>query len=127
VEEEEDLDSSYILSGRMEPSLSFTTTATSHARLGSQLTPVQALAMALELLRYQPTEGGCEGWLIRITKLIALSNEDLALGVTQGAGAPDLAAGPRASGAGNSKSAAANRVASCAASSPRGEPSCQIV
>jgi hypothetical protein len=32
VEEEEDLESSYIPSGRMEPSLSFTATAMSHAR-----------------------------------------------------------------------------------------------
>jgi hypothetical protein len=45
-EEEEDLKSSYIPSGRIEPSLSFTTTATSRARSGSQLTLVQALAMA---------------------------------------------------------------------------------
>jgi hypothetical protein len=50
VEEEEDLDSSYLPSGSTEPSLSFTATAMSHARLGSQLTPVQALAMAHELL-----------------------------------------------------------------------------
>jgi hypothetical protein len=34
-EEEEDLESSYLLSGRTEPSLSFTATATSHARSGS--------------------------------------------------------------------------------------------
>jgi hypothetical protein len=40
VEEEEDLESSYILSERMEPSLSFTATATSRARSGRQLTPV---------------------------------------------------------------------------------------
>jgi hypothetical protein len=32
--EEEDLESSYILSGRMEPSLSFTSTATSRACSG---------------------------------------------------------------------------------------------
>jgi hypothetical protein len=46
VEEEEDLESSYLPSGRTERSLSFTATATSRARSGSQLTPVQALAMA---------------------------------------------------------------------------------
>jgi hypothetical protein len=45
-EEEEDLESSYHPFGRTEPSLSFTATATSHARFGSQLTPAQALAMA---------------------------------------------------------------------------------
>jgi hypothetical protein len=51
-EEEEDLESSYLLSGRTEPSLSFTATATSRTRSGSQLSPAQALAMAQELLRY---------------------------------------------------------------------------
>jgi hypothetical protein len=51
-EEEEDLESSYLLSGRTEPSLSFTATATSRARSGSQMSPAQALAMAHELLRY---------------------------------------------------------------------------
>jgi hypothetical protein len=40
VEEKEDLECSYLPSGRMEPSLSFTATATSHARSGSQLTPL---------------------------------------------------------------------------------------
>jgi hypothetical protein len=45
-EEEEDLESSYISSGRTEPSLSFTATETSRARSGSQLTLAQALAMA---------------------------------------------------------------------------------
>jgi hypothetical protein len=44
-EEEEDLESSYLPSGRTGPSLSFTAT-------GSQLSPAQALAMAEELLRY---------------------------------------------------------------------------
>jgi hypothetical protein len=34
-EEEEDLESSYLLSGRTEPSLSFTATTTSRARSGS--------------------------------------------------------------------------------------------
>jgi hypothetical protein len=38
-EEEEDLESSNLPSGRTEPSLSFTATATSRARFGSQLTP----------------------------------------------------------------------------------------
>jgi hypothetical protein len=60
VEEEDGLESSYIPSGRTEPSLSFTTTATSRDRSGSQLTPMQALTMAQELLRYQPIEGSCE-------------------------------------------------------------------
>jgi hypothetical protein len=44
--EEEDLESSYLLSGRTEPSLSFTATATSRAHFGSQLSPAQALAIA---------------------------------------------------------------------------------
>jgi hypothetical protein len=61
-EEEEDLESSYLLFGRTEPSLSFTATATSRAHSGSQLSPAQALAMAQELLRYQPTDDGREGW-----------------------------------------------------------------
>jgi hypothetical protein len=51
-EEEEDLVSSYLLSGRIEPSLSFIATTTSRAHSGSQLSPAQALAMAQELLRY---------------------------------------------------------------------------
>jgi hypothetical protein len=38
-EEEEDLESSYLPSGRTEPSLSFTATATSRARSGSQPSP----------------------------------------------------------------------------------------
>jgi hypothetical protein len=38
-EEEEDLESSYLPSGHAEPSLSFTATATSRARSGSQLSP----------------------------------------------------------------------------------------
>jgi hypothetical protein len=61
-EEEEDLESSYLPSGRTEPSLSFTATATSRACSGSQLAPAHALAMAQELLRYQPTADGREGW-----------------------------------------------------------------
>jgi hypothetical protein len=77
-EEEEDLESSYLPSGRTEPSLSFTATATSRANSGSQLSPTQALAMAQELLRYQPTDNGREGWCARIAELIAITNEDLA-------------------------------------------------
>jgi hypothetical protein len=38
-EEEEDLEASYLPSGRTEPSLSFTTTATSRACSGSQPSP----------------------------------------------------------------------------------------
>jgi hypothetical protein len=77
-EEEEDLESSYLPPGRIEPSLSFTATATSRARSGSQLTPAQALAMVQELLRYQPTSDRREGWRARIAKLVAVANEDLA-------------------------------------------------
>jgi hypothetical protein len=72
-EEEEDLESSYLPSGRTEPSLSFTATATSRARSGSQLAPTQAPAMAQELLCYQPTADGCEGWRARIAKLVAIA------------------------------------------------------
>jgi hypothetical protein len=61
-EKEEDLESSYIPSGRTDPSFSFTATATSRARSVSQLTPMHALTMAQELLRYQSTEDGREGW-----------------------------------------------------------------
>jgi hypothetical protein len=75
-EEEEDLESSYLLFGHTEPSLSFTATATSRARSGSQLSPAQALAMAQELLRYQPTADGREGWRARIAELVAIANED---------------------------------------------------
>jgi hypothetical protein len=126
-EEEEDLESSYLPSGRTEPSLSFTTTATSRARSGSQMSPAQALAMAQELLRYQPTDDGREGWRARITELVAIANEDPAQGGAQGAGELDPAAGRRAPGARDGKAAKAKKVASRAASSPRGEPSCQIV
>jgi hypothetical protein len=38
-EEEEDLESSYLPSRRIEPLLSFTATATTRARSGSQLSP----------------------------------------------------------------------------------------
>jgi hypothetical protein len=75
-EEEEDLESSYLPSGCTEPSLSFTATATSRARSGSQLSPMQALAMAQELLRSQPTDDGREGWRARIVELVAIANED---------------------------------------------------
>jgi hypothetical protein len=127
VEEEEDLESSYFPSGRTEPSLSFTATATSRACSGSQLTPVQALAMAQELLRYQPTEGGREGWLTRIAELVSITNKDPALGNPRGTGVLDSAAGPHAPGARNGKAAPAKRAASRAASSPHGEANCQIV
>jgi hypothetical protein len=125
--EEEDLVSSYLLSGHTEPSLSFTAIATSRACSGSQLAPAQALAMAQELLHYQSTTDRREGWRARIAKLVAIANEDPALGGAQGAGEPDPAAGHRALGAGDGKAAQAKKVVSRAASSPRGEPSCQIV
>jgi hypothetical protein len=32
--------------------------------------------MAQELLRYQPTTDGREGWPARITELVAIANED---------------------------------------------------
>jgi hypothetical protein len=79
-EEEEDLESSYLPSEHTEPSLSFTATTTSRARSGSQLAPAKALAMAQELLRYQPTADGREGWHARIAELVAIANEDPALG-----------------------------------------------
>jgi hypothetical protein len=88
---------------------------------------MQALAMAQELLRYQPTDDGREGWRARIAELVAIANEDPAQGAAQGAGEPDPAAGRHAPGAGDGKAAKAKKVASHAASSPRGEPSCQIV
>jgi hypothetical protein len=83
--------------------------------------------MAQELLRYQPTNDGREGWRARIAKLVAIANEDLAQGGAQGVGEPDPATGRRAPGAGDGKAAKAKKVASRAASSPRREPSCQIV
>jgi hypothetical protein len=83
-EEEEDLESSYFPFGRMEPSLSFTASAMSRARSGSQLTPVQALAMSQELLHYQPLERGREAWLARIAELVVIANEDPALGKSSG-------------------------------------------
>jgi hypothetical protein len=83
--------------------------------------------MAQELLRYQPTADGREGWRARIAELVAIANEDPALGGAQGAGEPDPAAGHHAPGARDGKAAQAKKVVSPAASSPRGEPSCQIV
>jgi hypothetical protein len=126
-EEEEDLESSYLPSGRTEPSLSFTATTTSRAPSGSQLSPTQALAMAQELLRYQPTDDGHEGWHARIAELVAIANEDPAQGGAQGTGEPDPSAGRRAPGAGDGKATKAKKVASRAASSPRREPSRQII
>jgi hypothetical protein len=126
-EEDEDLESSYLPSGRTEPSLSFTATATSRAHSGSQLSPARALAMAQELLRYQPTDDGREGWRARITELVTITNEDPAQGGAQGAGNPDPAAGRCAPGAKDGKANKAKKVVSCTTSSPCGEPSCQIV
>jgi hypothetical protein len=107
--------------------LSFTATATSRTRSGGQLAPAQALAIAQELLRYQPTADGREGWRARIAELVAIAKEDPALGGAQGAGEPDPAARHHASGAGHGKAAQAKKVVSHAASLPRGEPSYQIV
>jgi hypothetical protein len=83
--------------------------------------------MAQELLRYQPTNDGCEGWRARIAELVAITNEDPAQGGAQGMGDPDPVAGRHAPGAGDGKAAKAKKVVSRAASSPRGEPSCEIV
>jgi hypothetical protein len=83
--------------------------------------------MAQELLHYQPTMDGRDGWHARIAELVAIANEDPAEGGAQGVGEPDSAAGHRAPGAGDGKAAKAKKVASRATSSPRGEPSCQIV
>jgi hypothetical protein len=70
---------------------------------------------------------GVRVWRARITELVAIANEDLAQGGAQGAGEPDPAAGRHAPGARDGKAAKAKKVASRTASSPRGEPSCQIV
>jgi hypothetical protein len=83
--------------------------------------------MAQELLRYQPTLNGREGWRARIAELVVIANEDPALGGAQGTGEPDPVVGHRALGAGDGKAAQAKKVVSRAASSPHGEPSCQIV
>jgi hypothetical protein len=34
--------------------------------------------MVQELLRYQPTADGCEGWRARIAELVAIANKDSA-------------------------------------------------
>jgi hypothetical protein len=83
--------------------------------------------MAQELLRYQPTDDWREGWCARITELVAIANEDPAQGGAQGAVNPNLAAGHHTPGAGDGSANNAKKVVSRAASSPRGEPSCQIV
>jgi hypothetical protein len=126
-EEEEDLESFYLLSGRTDPLLSFTDTATSRARSGSQLSPLQALAMAQELLRYQPTDDGREGWRARIAELVTIANEDPAQGGAQGVGELDPVAGRRTLSAGDGKATKAKKVASRTASSPRGELTSQII
>jgi hypothetical protein len=59
--------------------------------------------MAQELLCYQPTDDGREGWRARIAELVAISNEDPGQGGAQGTGEPDPAAGRRAPGAGDGK------------------------
>jgi hypothetical protein len=83
--------------------------------------------MAQELLHYQPTDDGREGWRARITEIVAITHEDPAQGGAKGAGEPDPAAGRHAPGTGDGKAAKAKKVVSRATSSPRGEPSCQIV
>jgi hypothetical protein len=83
--------------------------------------------MAQELLRYQPTADGREGWCARIVELVAIANKDLALGGAQGAGEPDPAAGHHVPVTEDGKVTQAKRAVSHAASSPCGEPSCQIV
>jgi hypothetical protein len=83
--------------------------------------------MVQELLCYQPTDDGREGWRARIAELVAIANEDPGQGGAQGVGEPDPAAGRRALGARDGKAAKAKKVASRGASSPRGEPSCQII
>jgi hypothetical protein len=115
MEEEEDLESSYALSGRTKPSLSYTATTTCRARSGIQLTPMQVLAMAQELLRYHPTDSGHEGWLARITEHVAITNEDPDLGARQGIGALDPPAGHQGLGEGHTNAnpkKAASRVSS---------------
>jgi hypothetical protein len=83
--------------------------------------------MVQELLRYQPTVDGREGWRARIADLVAIANEDPALGGAQGAGEPDPAVGHHAPGAEDGKAAQAKKVVSRAASSLCGDPSYQIV
>jgi hypothetical protein len=83
--------------------------------------------MAQELLCYQPTDDGHEGWRARIAEVVAITNEDPAQGGAQGMGEPDPVVGRRALGTGDGKAAKPKKVASRATSSLRGEPSCQIV
>jgi hypothetical protein len=83
--------------------------------------------MAQELLRYQPTDDGHEGWCARIAELVAIANEDPAQGGAQGTGEPNPLVGCHAPGARDGKATKAKKVASRAASSPRREPNCQIV
>jgi hypothetical protein len=85
--------------------------------------------MAQELLRYQHTDDGHEGWRTRIAELvaIAIANKDPAQGGAQGTGDLDPAAGRCAPGAGDGRATKAKKIVFCAASSPRGEPSCEIV
>jgi hypothetical protein len=61
--------------------------------------------MAQELMRYQPTMDGREGWRARIAELVSITNEDPAQGGAQGAGEPDPAAGHRTPGARDGKAA----------------------
>jgi hypothetical protein len=70
---------------------------------------------------------GREGWRARIAELVAIANEDPALGGAQGVGEPDPAVGHHAPGAEDGNAAQAKKVVSRAASSLCGEPSCQIV
>jgi hypothetical protein len=83
--------------------------------------------MAQELLRYQPTADGREGWRARIAELVTIANEDPTLGGAQDAREPDPAAGHHAPGTGDGKAAQAKKVVSHATSLPRGEPSSQII
>jgi hypothetical protein len=115
IEEEEDLESSYMPSKRTEPSLSYTATATSRTLSGSQLTLVQALAMAQELLRYQPTNGCREGWLAQITELVAIANKNPAQGARTCAGALDPPVGHQGQGAGHANGTPAKNAISRAA------------
>jgi hypothetical protein len=83
--------------------------------------------MAQELLCYQPTDDGREGWHARIAELIAIANEDPTQEGAQGMGNLDPVAGHRTPGAGDGRADKAKKVVSRTASLPRGEPSCQIV
>jgi hypothetical protein len=83
--------------------------------------------MAQELLRYHPTKGSHEGWLAQIAELDAITNEELALGVAQGAEHQICRQGLVPRVAGNGKSAPAKRADFRAAASPHGDPTCHIV